>query len=409
MDRKVGAKERRRAEPRAPGMRFGSARFAVTAAFFLHAAVFTNWVPRIPAVQQDLGLTEGELALVFLGIAAGPLAAIPLAGTAAAWLGSRPVVRVTLLAYCLSLSLPALAPTAWVLFAALFLLSAANGGLAVAMNAHGVTVQAEEGNVMFSSFHAANSFGDLAGAGMGGLAAAAGVSPLAHLATTGIVFAVLGILSTRGLLPAAADGGTTEGGGRVPLFAVPSRALLGLGVLAFCVFLAESAVTNWSAVYLSVALGTGPGVASAGFMVFALAMAVSRLLGDRLTVTLGPIILTRVSALLAAAGLALGVMAGHPVAAIAGLGLFGAGLAAAIPAVLRAAGEHPGQPRAVGIAAVSTVGYFGFLAGPSSFGFLAELVGLPMAFGSLALLAVLAAGLAGGVAPAAWAGTTGRL
>lgn len=347
MDRKVGAKERRRAEPRAPGMRFGSARFAVTAAFFLHAAVFTNWVPRIPAVQQDLGLTEGELAFVFLGIAAGPLATIPLAGTAAAWLGSRPVVRVTLLAYCLSLSLPALAPTAWVLFAALFLLSAANGGLAVAMNAHGVTVQAEEGNVMFSSFHAANSFGGLAGAGMGGLAAAAGVSPLAHLATTGIVFAVLGILSTRGLLPAAADGGrstggTTEGGGRVPLFAVPSRALLGLGILAFCVFLAESAVTNWSAVYLSVALGAGPGVASAGFMVFALAMAVSRLLGDRLTVTLGPVILTRVSALLAAAGLALGVMAGHPVAAIVGLGLFGVGLAAAIPAVLRAAGERPG-------------------------------------------------------------------
>lgn len=73
MDRKVGARERRGAEPRASGTRFGSARFAVTAAFFLHAAVFTNWVPRIPAVQQDLGLTEGGLALVFLGIAAGPL------------------------------------------------------------------------------------------------------------------------------------------------------------------------------------------------------------------------------------------------------------------------------------------------------------------------------------------------
>lgn len=256
MDRKVGAKERRGAEPRAPGMRFGSARFAVTAAFFLHAAVFTNWVPRIPAVQQDLGLTEGGLALVFLGIAAGPLAAIPLAGAAATRLGSRPVVRVTLLAYCLSLSLPALAPTPWALFAALFLLSAANGGLAVAMNAHGLTVQAEEGKAMFSSFHAANSFGGLAGAGMGGLAATADVSPAAHLATTAIAFAVLGILSTRGLLPAAA----TEGGGRAPLFAVPSRVLLGLGVLAFCVFLAESAVTNWSAVYLSGALGTGGGL-----------------------------------------------------------------------------------------------------------------------------------------------------
>lgn len=149
-------------------------------------------------------------------------------------------------------------------------------------------------------------------------------------------------------------------------------------------------------------------MASAGFVVFASAMAVSRLLGDRLTVALGPVTLTRISALIAAAGLAFGVMSGRPATAIAGLRLFGAGLAAAIPAVLRAAGEHPGQPRAVGIAAVSTIGYFGFLAGPSSFGFLAEIVGLPMAFGSLAFLAVLAAGMARGVAPAARAETTGR-
>lgn len=381
----------------------GSARLALTAAFFLHAAVFTNWVPRIPAVQEGLGLTEGGLALVFLGIAAGPLAAIPLAGAAAARLGSRPVVRVALVVYCLALCLPALAPTPGALFAALFCLSAANGGLATAMNAHAVTLQNARGKAMFSSFHAANSFGGLAGAGMGGLAAAAGVGPAIHLAAVGVVFGALGAFLTRNLLPATADsGGAAESGagaGRAPLFVVPSRALLGLGMLAFCVFLAESAVTNWSAVYLSNALGTGPGVASAGFVVFACTMAVSRLIGDRLTVAAGPAALTRASCLIAAAGLGIGIIASHPAAAIAGLGFFGAGLAAVIPAALKAAGEHPEQPGALGIAAVSTIGYFGFLAGPSSFGFLAGLVGLPAAFGSLSLLALLAAALASGVAP----------
>ena len=381
---------------------FGSARPALTVVFFLHAAVFTNWVPRVPAVQENLGLNEGGLALVFLGIAVGPLVAIPAAGALAARLGSRPVVRVALASYCLALCLPALAPTPWALFAALFCLSAANGGLATAMNAHGVTLQKARGKAMFSSLHSANSFGGLAGAGMGGFAAAAGISPAVHLVTAGILFAVLGTFLTRNLLPATADSSGSPGTpGGAPLFAVPSRALLGLGVLAFCVFLAESSVTNWSAVYLSNALGTGPGVASAGFVVFAFAMAVSRLLGDRLTVAVGPVALTRISGLVAALGLGIGVIANHPVAAIVGLGVFGAGLAAVIPAALKAAGERPEQPSALGIAAVSTVGYFGFLAGPSAFGFLAELVGLPVAFGSLSLLALLAAGLAGSVAPAA--------
>lgn len=397
-----GGSNRRQKLKEEEGERTGSSRLALTIVFFLHAAVFTNWVPRIPAVQESLGLTEGGLALVFLGIAVGPLAAIPVSGALAARLGSRPVVRMALAAYCLSLCLPALAPTPWTLFAALFCLSAANGGLATAMNAHGVALQRARGKAMFSSLHSANSFGGLAGAGMGGLAAAVGISPAVHLATVGIFFAVLGTFLTRNLLPSSADSNSSSGAPEgAPLFAVPSRALLTLGLLAFCVFLAESSVTNWSAVYLSNALGTEPGVASAGFVVFAFAMAVSRLLGDRLTVAMGPVALTRASGLVAALGLGIGVVANHPAAAIAGLGVFGAGLAAAIPAALKAAGERPEQPGALGIAAVSTVGYFGFLAGPSAFGFLAELVGLPLAFGSLSLLALLAAGLAGSVSPTA--------
>lgn len=392
-------------------MRSVSPRFAVTATFFLHAAVFTNWVPRIPAVQEGLGLSAGELALAFLGVAAGPLVAIPLAGGAAARFGSRPVTRLALVAYCAALVLPALAPSLGALFVALFFLSATNGGLAVAMNTQGVTVQDKYDRAMFSSFHAANSFGGLAGAGLGGLAAAVGVSPAVHLATAGGVFALVGAVLSRDLLPASADradctrrDGGPEGGERAkraPLFAVPSRSLLRLGALALCVFLAESAVTNWSAVYLNSALGTGQGLAAAGFVVFAFAMAVSRLFGDRLTDAWGSVKLTRGSTLVAAAGLGIGVLADHPAAAITGLAFFGAGLAAAIPVAMKAAGEHPDQPGAMGIAAVPTIGYFGFLAGPSLFGFVAELVSLPGAFGGLALLAVLAAGLAGNAAPAA--------
>lgn len=377
-------------------MRFGSARIAVTTVFFLHAVVYTSWVPRIPAVQDKLGLSDAQLGLAFLGITIGPLMAMPLAGAAMSRLGSRPVTRVALLAYCAALPLPVLAPSLITLAAALVVLGTTNGALAVAMNTQGVTVQAKYGQAMFSSFHAANSFGGLVGAGLGGLAAAAGISPVVHLSAAAAVFAVVGVIAGYWLLSADSDRS-----GQGPMFATPSRALAGLGLLAFCALFMEAAVTNWSAVYMSDVLRTSPGVASAAFVAFAFAMALSRLAGDRLKSEWGPVSLMRRGGLLAAAGLGVGLLADQPLAAIAGFGLFGAGIAAVVPAALNAAGDHPGQPRAVSIAAVSTVSYFGFLAGPAAFGFVAGGLTLPAAFGILALVAGLVAVLAGSTVPSA--------
>lgn len=375
-------------------MRFGSTRIAVTTVFFLHAVVYTSWVPRIPTVQDKLGLSDAQLGLAFLGITVGPLLAMPLAGAAVSRLGSRPVTRVAVLAYCAALPLPVLAPSLITLAAALVLLGLTNGALAVAMNTQGVTVQARYDQAMFSSFHAANSFGGLAGAGLGGLAAAAGISPAIHLSVAAAVFAVVGAIAGHWLLSTG-----SESSGQGPMFATPTRALAGLGLLAFCALFMEAAVTNWSSVYMSDVLRTSPGVASAAFVAFAFAMALSRLAGDRLKTKWGPVSLMRRGGLLAAAGLGVGLLADQPLAAIAGFGVFGAGIAAVVPAALNAAGDNPDQPGDVSIAAVSTVSYFGFLAGPAAFGFVAGGSSLPAAFGILAVLAGLVAVLAGRTVP----------
>ncbi len=72
-----------------------------------------------------------------------------------------------------------------------------------------------------------------------------------------------------------------------------ARPLLALGVISFCVLLAEGSVTDWSAIYLSSVVGTGPGLAAAGLIVFSLTMMLGRLFGDRLTLRLGPARLVR--------------------------------------------------------------------------------------------------------------------
>jgi hypothetical protein len=66
----------------------------------------------------------------------------------------------------------------------------------------------------------------------------------------------------------------------------------------------------------------------------------------------------------------------------------GFGLANVVPAVFRRAAEVPGVPPGYGLAATTTLGYCGLLAGPPLVGFLAAASSLPIALG----LVVLAAG-----------------
>ncbi len=171
--------------------------------------------------------------------------------------------------------------------------------------------------------------------------------------------------------------------------------------MAFCCLLAEGSVADWSAVYLRGSLEAGAVLTSAGFAAFSLAMAIGRLWGDRLIARLGPVLTTRAGGALACAGMATALAFEAPVAAVAGFACVGAGLATVFPTVLRAAASTPGVASATGIAATSTVGYLGFLAGPPVIGFVAEAGTLRGALVIVAVLAVVIALLAATTAPAA--------
>lgn len=114
------------------------ARFAVVAMFFLNGAVFGTWVSRIPDVQVRLGLSEGALGLVLLGIAVGVITALTLTGGLIARFGSRTVTIAGAVALCLLLPPLALMPGAIALWVNLFAFGAAMSLMDVAMNAQGV-------------------------------------------------------------------------------------------------------------------------------------------------------------------------------------------------------------------------------------------------------------------------------
>jgi len=363
-------------------------RIAVSAVFAGNGVLFASLFSRLPEVQERLGLDEGELGLALLGAPVGLLAAVAFAGAGVVRAGSRRVSAVGAAGYVGSLALPAVAPGLWGLVGAMLLLGAASGVLDVGMNAQGVTVERRYPRRMFASLHAAFSFGALAGALTGGLVAEAGVGLGVHLAGVSVAVGAAMALAIRRFVPDAPEARSG------PAFARPTRGLAALGVVALSALLAEGAMNDWSAVYLDDVQGAGPALAAAGLAVFSAAMGIGRLLGDPLAERVGAGRLTR-GGLLLAAGSCAGAAAAQSVAAtLAALAVLGLGLAAVYPLCLRAAARMPDLPAGASIAAVTTTGYTGFLAGPPVVGLLADASSLRVSLLAVAALCLLAAGFA---------------
>lgn len=370
----------------------GHPRVAISVIFFLTGAGTANWAVRIPAVQERLGLTAGQLGIALVGVSVGAMLAMPIAGRLVARRGSVPVTRAGALAFATALVLPAYAPNFLLLMFALALLGMANGILDVAMNAQAAVVQRKYAKPIMSRIHALYSFGGLVGAVIGGRIAARHIDPGIHLLGAGLIIAAVGGAVAFGLLPASND--AVEGG---PRLALPTRALATLSLLAFFVLFGEGAMMNWSAVYLRDISGAGPGLAAAGFASFSLAMAFGRAVGDSLNARFGAERVVRGGGALAAIGLLGAVTLTAPWAVVIGFGFVGAGLSSVFPIVLSAASRKPGHVPGAAIAAVSVCGYTGLLAGPPLIGAVATPFSLRAGIGLVAATSVGVVLLAGAV------------
>jgi MFS family permease len=371
------------------------ARIAVAYIFFANGAVGGNWVTRIPALMDKLGLSVTALAFAFFAAPLAAILAMPLAGRLVTRFGSRQTTEVSFFLWCLSITPIAFAPNLIVLGVVIFVIGAVSAVMDVAMNAHGLVLERRYRRPILSSFHAWYSIGGLAGAGTGALAAWASLDLRVHIPLVVAVAVTGGLLLSRFLLRGG-DGVVHE---QRRFFVKPPRQLVALGIVAFISLLAEGATGDWSAVYINKPLHSSQAIAALGYLAFSLAMVAGRLSGDRLTMRFGPVALTRVGGLVAAASLTTALLVGHPVAAIIGFAGMGVGLAAVVPTVFRAAGSRSDVAPGIGLASVSLIGYFGFLVGPPLIGSTAKFVGLPSALGIVAFAMAAIGLLASSAAP----------
>ncbi len=363
-------------------------RIAITAVFACNGYLFGALFSRMSEIKRGLALDDAEFGIALVGLPVGLLVAQPLTAAVIARAGSARVTRSALLLSPFAFLLPTLAGSLAVLVAVMLVVGYVNGTLDVAMNAQGVEVERALGTRMFGSLHAAFSFGGLAGAGSSAAVAAAGIGLEAGMVGVAAVVVAAAAAVWRRLVPDAAR----EQG---PLFAVPPRAVLLLGVVAFCALMTEGAIADWSAVYLRETLDAGAGTAALGLASFSLAMGTGRLLSDRVATHWGSDRLARAGAVTTVAGLALVVLAQSPAPAVAGFGIAGLGLSSIFPLALRAAAAHTELSVGAAIAGVATTGYLGFLAGPALIGFVSDATSLRTALLGLAGLSAVTLILAG--------------
>lgn len=373
-----------------PGLHSLRRPFLATATFFLLlGVVFGSWVTRIPAVQNRLGLEDGQLGIALLSMSIGAIVAMPSTGWLIQRWGNATVLRTAALTLTCMLPVLPLAPSMLWLMAALFIFGMSFGLFDVSMNTQAVALEERLHRSIMSSMHGIFSIGGLVGAGVAGIMGARNVDVRIHL--LGVAVVAIAIIGLAGrFLP---DGNAHDA--EAPVFAVPSRAIFSLGLLCFFVLVGEGAIADWSAVYLENALGASTAVAALGFGAYSLAMAGMRFGGDALIARVGSVLVVRTGCLVAALGLGGAMVLGTVPAGIAGFAAVGLGLALAFPAALSAAGRTPGLAPGAAIGAVATAGYSGLLLGPPMIGFVSDFAGLRAGLGLVALLCLVSAMLAG--------------
>jgi MFS family permease len=387
-------------------------RVAVTAVFFVNGLLFASWTAHIPPVKQHLGLADGPLGIALLGAPAGSVLAMLLTARLLPRIGSKRMVRATLVGYCIAGPVVGLTGSLAALFAALMLWGAFQGTLDVSMNTQAISVERQAQRTLMPGFHAWWSLGTFAGAAVGALGVAVGLSLTDQLVLLGAPCLVAGGWlavamiadepSATDELPAASEQAQlAESAAAEPAEPDPPSArrptagqrtarvtIAVLGGIALADMLCEGAAADWGAVYLHTSLGAVVGIAALGYASYSLAMVGVRLAGNRLLTRFAVPSLLPFLAGIATVLLGAGLLVNDTATMLVGFFGLGVGLGVVIPAVFSAAGRIPGMNAGTAVAMVSACGWIGFVCGPPLIGQIAGATSLRLA---LVLLPVMTA------------------
>lgn len=356
--------------------------------FLVNGVVLGSWLPRLPELRDRLGLGLGEVGLTLAVGGIGGLAGSAVSGLVVGWFGTRRSALYPALALMALLPLLAIAPSAIAFAIVIGVVAVVDSIADVGMNAFAVRVEEARGGSIFSRLHGVWSLGALLGATISTAAVASRIGLDAQLVATAVVGLAAVIWAGR-LLPE--PGRRTPPSGSTPV----GRIALWLAVAGAGAAFLEGTPSDWSALFLTDALGASPAVAGAGFLGLSVGMVVGRLGGDAVVERMGMKATLTAGLVVVAGAVSLTVLSPGVALALAALVAWGLGISIVLPLLYRQAGSHPAMREGSGLAALTLGSRVGFLAGPAAVGAVAELASLPV--GIVVVMAAALIGSAGAI------------
>jgi MFS family permease len=356
-------------------------RVAVCVFFFLQGLTFASWASRIPDIKNNLHLSDAGLGGVLLCLPIGQITAMALSGFLVSRFGSRYTLPVGATLYPIALVALGAATSVLQLSIALYFFGMSANLCNISVNTQGVGVERLYRRSILASFHGVWSLAGFTGGLISTVMVANNITPFYHFCIIWSCAFVLMLTAQSFLLPR--DAGSDS---KRPIFVKPDKAIFRLGMIAFASMVCEGAMFDWSGVYFEKVVAAPKDLIRLGYIAFMCTMAGGRFAADWLITRCGVRRMLQAAGLIILTGLLLAVLMPYIVSATIGFLLVGLGVSSVVPMAYSLAGRSTTMRPGVALAAVSSVGFLGFLMGPPVIGFIAQAAGLQWSFSLIAVL-----------------------
>jgi predicted MFS family arabinose efflux permease len=362
---------------------------AVAALFFVNGATFSNWLPRLPEIRDQLGVGNAGLGATLLGGGLGGIVGSLVVARAMGSLGSRRLLVTAATVLSIGMPIIAFVHVAPLLLVLLTVLGTVDVFSDVAVNAQGVTVQQQIGRSIMNRLHAMWSLGFTGGAVLGSVASAARIDIRVHLAAVGIALLATVLIVRRWLVPvdpAPEAAPPSDGELLAPRRFATSPAMVAMAFAAMAAVALEVLPNDWAALLMRDVFDAGR-FSGLGTVACAGAMLVGRLSGDHVLQRVGEHRLLTGALRLCLVGAVITIVAPVTAVALLGLVVWGLGLSVVFPQLYATAARLPGTSAGAGLGSMLLGQRLGAMLTAVCTGALAQWKGLRVSFAVVALVA----------------------
>ena len=381
-----------RTGPPGEPVRFRRQTAPLLAGYWAFGQFWGVWVILVYQLQRDNGISNAGMGVRYTLLSSVAVLMMLLVAPRMQRLSLSTSVPLALASLAIGALTMAWLP-AGALLVAFALVGVGNGLIDVFLNVAAQRVEALSHRPVLQWLHAAYAFGGVTGAALAGASSVLGADYSVAISLSAVALAATAWGTRRTVSREPGSEGTQTTFSISALFRSPVLWIPALIVLF--AFLVEGSMDTWSGNYLQVEIGATAGIAALVFMAFSTAVFLGRIFAARVLFGLGRRRTVLVSGLGSAVGGVTATLTNSALVVGAAFLLLGFALSAAAPAAFGLVETSEEDPTHA-IAAVTTVGYTGFIWSPPLLGWVADTFSLrgTMAVIVIATLGIVAVGLA---------------